>query len=65
MNYCKSGPYAILLYVYSYCHVVLLLHIFCMHRFELEVDEDHIIELNAVAILKTVNGIKLKLNSSV
>ena len=46
--------------------MVLSLHLFvCMHRFELEVDEDHIIERYAIAVLKTVNGIKLKLSSLV
>ena len=46
--------------------MVLSLHLFvCMHRFELEVDKDHIMERCAIGVLKTVNGIKLKLSSSV
>ena len=34
----------------------------CAYRFDLEVDNGHVVERYATTVLKTLNGIKLKMN---
>ena len=41
--------------------VIIAMYMFA-YRFDLEVDKDHVVERYAIAVLKALNGIKLKLN---
>ena len=41
---------------------ILLRYMLCLYRFDLVVDNGHVVERYATTVLKTLNGIKLKMN---